>query len=43
MQLRISGLLKGKTFGALCFALMSVLIAPSLFGQEGLSTLRGTI
>ena len=43
MQLRITRLLKGKMRGALCVPLMSVLIATSLMGQEGLSTLRGTI
>jgi hypothetical protein len=43
MQLRITRLLKGKMCAALCVPLMSVLIATSLMGQEGLSTLRGTI
>jgi len=43
MQLRITRLLKGKMCAALWVPLMSVLIATSLMGQEGLSTLRGTI
>ncbi len=43
MQLRITGFPKGKMYAALSAALMSILIAPSLLGQEGLSTLRGTI
>jgi len=43
MQFRIIGLPKGKMRAALCVPLMSVLIATSLMGQEGLSTLRGTI
>jgi len=43
MQFRIMGLPKGKMYAALCVPLMSGLIATSLMGQEGLSTLRGTI
>jgi len=43
MQSRVSGLPKGKMYAALCVPLMSVLIATSLVGQEGLSSLRGTI
>ena len=43
MQLRIIGLLKENMCAALCVPLMSVLITTSLVGQEGLSTLRGTI
>jgi hypothetical protein len=43
MQFRIIGLPKAKRYAALCVPLMSVLIATSLMGQEGLSTLRGTI
>src|SRR5437660_5769954 len=43
MQFRITGFPKGKMRAALCVPLMSGLIATSLMGQEGLSTLRGTI
>src|SRR5882724_7218713 len=43
MQLRVTGLFKGTMSGALCAPLLTVLLGTSLMGQEGLSSLRGTI
>src|SRR5712692_4564989 len=43
MQRRITGLLEGKVYRALFVTIASLLIAASLPGQEGLSTLRGTV